>query len=397
MDKPIDGSKKRRVNRSDLTGLRPQISGIDLHLASVLLKRLNVARQVEEWKSLEEQDQATQNIVQPDVEAKKLTEFSHIFESRGESPDFARNVLWATMAESCRVQIIKKQTRKPEEEELFEKDRPAWFEFLRGNLLRMTEAVAPTYDTEMYGSEAPFAMQSYMAYEGAALQKKVDTLKSLGIADNAVDLGCATGNCSLTLARNFKSVVGYDISPEMIKRARIKAAENGIENVSFANVDIEKSLNIANGSVSLVVMNLGTASDIPNLRTVLATIRRILCKDGRFLLSFYNSSALFYRWFIPWMTPLAAEINQAKHCLDVRSGKNIFQIYAKTYTTREVKNIIKSSGLILTDITSYPTMASILPNEFFAYDKAREAIEGIDRKLASDNEGAYIIATGKKA
>jgi ubiquinone/menaquinone biosynthesis C-methylase UbiE len=183
----------------------------------------------------------------------------------------------------------------------------------------------------------------------------------------------------------------------MITCAVAKAEAGDFGNVSFNVADVENQLTIPNDSVSLVVMNLGTASDVPNLRAILATIHRILRKEGHFILSFYNSSALFYRWFIPWPISLIAEVNQTKHCLDVHSGKNVFQIYARPYTVREVTGYIKSAGLVVSDVTTYPALASILPDEFFDDSEAGEAITEIDRKLINGDQGAYIIATGKKS
>ena len=389
--------KKRRVNRFDLKELGQQLAEIDRHLVAVLARRNFLAQQVEQWKTLEEVDPIKQAIIRPGIETERLTSFAQFAESKGVSPDFARVILWAIIAESCRVQINQKQTRNIEEEKLFESDRPAWLRLMKANLLKLTTMVAPAlYDTEMYGDKAPFATRTYMIHEDAILQREISTLRAAGQLSVAVDMGCATGRWSLRLAPHFEKVTGYDISPEMIKRAVTKSEAEGVKNVSFVETDIESTLPIPKDSVSLVVMNLGTASDVPNLRGILATIHRILRKDGRFILSFYNSSALFYRWFIPWPISLIAEVSQTKHCLDVRSGKDIFQIYARPYTIREVTNYIRKSGLTLSEATTYPAMASILPDEFFEDKEAEKAIKEIDRKLVSDDQGAYIIATGRK-
>ncbi|WP_330631941.1 class I SAM-dependent methyltransferase [Halocatena halophila] len=56
-------------------------------------------------------------------------------------------------------------------------------------------------------------------------------------ADDAVilDLGTGTGAIALTLAESAAQVIGRDISEGMMDRAREKAAQQDIENVSFAH------------------------------------------------------------------------------------------------------------------------------------------------------------------
>lgn len=397
MNQQNNSDKKRRISRLNLKKLGDKFAPLDRHLVAVLSRRAFLARQVEEWKSLEETDPAKQAIVRPEIEAKRLNEFADQAKLKGVNPEFARGILRKIIDESCHIQEEQRKTRNLAEEQLFESDKPAWLHLLKENLLKLTAVVAPSlYDTEMYGDKAPFATKTYMTHEDIILQGKINTLRAINQLSVAVDLGCATGRWSLRLAPHFEKVISCDISPQMIKRAQEKADAENLKNVNFIETDIENKLPIPNESVSLVVMNLGTASDVPNLRGILATIHRILRKDGRFILSFYNSRALFYRWFIPWPISLIAEVNQVKHCLDVHCDENTFQIYARPCTVREVQNLISNSGLMLAEITTYPTMASILPDEFFDDKEARMAIEKIDRKLVGGDQGAYIIATGKK-
>jgi ubiquinone/menaquinone biosynthesis C-methylase UbiE len=175
-------------------------------------------------------------------------------------------------------------------------------------------------------------------------------------------------------------------------------------------------LPLEDGSVSFVAMTLGTASDVKNIRKVLASIRRVLNKDGRFVLSFYNSAALFYRWSLPWEVNLMAEINPTDHCLDVHVGGRVFQLYARPYTVREVKKLLADAQLHVSSVSTYPALAAIMPNElFYGVDEAQRAshrkevqaallqeqetkrtIQRIDKGLAGSDMGAYILVTGRK-
>lgn len=72
--------------------------------------------------------------------------------------------------------------------------------------------------------------------------------------DVAVDLGCGSGQLSLPLARRVRHVVAVDVSEEMVRRLREKAAGEGITNVDATTVPIEQ-LAFPPGSVDLVVSN----------------------------------------------------------------------------------------------------------------------------------------------
>jgi SAM-dependent methyltransferase len=51
-----------------------------------------------------------------------------------------------------------------------------------------------------------------------------------------LELGCGIGRLAVPLARRFQEVLGVDIAPGMVQRARSFAQDNGIENISFASI-----------------------------------------------------------------------------------------------------------------------------------------------------------------
>jgi SAM-dependent methyltransferase len=169
------------------------------------------------------------------------------------------------------------------------------------------------------------------------------------------------------------------------------------QNVSFAEVDIEQEIPAEENSASLVVMNLGTASDIHEIELLISRIRNILMKDGQFLLSFYNAGSLYYQLSIPWHLGLTAEIDPTEHCLNVHVEGDDYLVYARPYTVREIKGLFRRhQDLTISQISTYPTIASILPNEFFIEERSKKAIGAIDKKLAGMDKGAYILVTGRK-
>jgi ubiquinone/menaquinone biosynthesis C-methylase UbiE len=70
----------------------------------------------------------------------------------------------------------------------------------------------------------------------------------------AVDLGCGSGQVTLALARLCRTVIGVDVSAEMIALLLENAAREGISNIEGRAVPIER-LKLLDNSVDLVVSN----------------------------------------------------------------------------------------------------------------------------------------------
>ena len=302
-----------------------------------------------------------------------------------------------------------------------EDDPEATWRFYREQLLRLTKAVAPDYD-KGYAREF-FGTEVYLRFEKGELGRLTTDLDNY---DLALDLGCATGAKSVKLSESFKRVVGYDISPDMIVKAntRLEKENGNAEHISFEVADLEEGIPQDDESVSLVLMNLGTGSDIRNIDKLLVETQRVLQPGGAFLFSFYNANSLLARiGFLPWRTSLAAMIDPDKRCLEVHFGKDIFLIYARPYTVDEVEELFSVSGLTIRARFTHPSISAVLPedvlvtNTFESYgdpvqdrryrqaimqavknQSARDALIKIDEELARspENLGAYILVTGVK-
>lgn len=178
---------------------------------------------------------------------------------------------------------------------------------------------------------------------------------------------------------------------------KANAKKRKYPNISFVKTDLEEGIPQSDSSVSFVAMNLGTASDVRGISGVIEEVKRVLRPGGRFLFSFYNRDALLYKWdFIPWPVGLAAEINIHKHCLDVHLGAKVLSVYARPYTTKEVRKLFPPK-MKLSKVLTYPTISSILPNDLFEGKMSiQKSMMIIDRQLAEACDGAYIIAIGQK-
>ncbi len=109
----------------------------------------------------------------------------------------------------------------------------------------------------------------------------------LGLGDvlpgqTVLDLGCGPGMDSLLAARRVGpagKVVGVDLCPEMIDKARRNAALLGLANVTFVQGQIEK-LPLPDASVDVVISN-GVFNLCPDKPAVLAEVARVIRPGGR--------------------------------------------------------------------------------------------------------------------
>jgi arsenite methyltransferase len=111
-------------------------------------------------------------------------------------------------------------------------------------------------------------------------------LGRLSVGERVLDLGCGAGSDSLVAAQMVGpegSVIGIDMTPEMLAKARRAATEMGAANVEFVEGEIEL-LPFADESVDVVISN-GVIDLLPDKDTVFAEIYRVLRPGGRIQLA----------------------------------------------------------------------------------------------------------------
>lgn len=104
----------------------------------------------------------------------------------------------------------------------------------------------------------------------------------------AVDIGCGLGRISLGLRRHFDRVVGYDISPEMLRRARELVDDPAIE---LRQTDGATLPGLADGSADFVT-SFTVFQHIPDVdvvRSYIAEAGRVLRPGGVFAFQWNNT------------------------------------------------------------------------------------------------------------
>ncbi len=111
-------------------------------------------------------------------------------------------------------------------------------------------------------------------------------IAALAPGETVVDLGSGGGiDCFLAAKRVGPDgrVIGVDMTPQMLAKARKNAADGGYKNVEFRLGEIEH-LPIADGTVDVIMSNC-VINLSPNKRSVLTDAYRVLAPGGRLAIS----------------------------------------------------------------------------------------------------------------
>ena len=139
---------------------------------------------------------------------------------------------------------------------------------------RLTEIVG--YKSEWLDGVSDLAIESF-AGTGNPF-----ALGDLAAGERVVDVGAGGGIDSLIAAGMVGStgeVVGIDMTPAMLERARAAAAASGLDNVEFREAYIEE-LPVPDGWADVVISN-GVLNLTPNKQKALGEMFRVLRSGGR--------------------------------------------------------------------------------------------------------------------
>jgi ubiquinone/menaquinone biosynthesis C-methylase UbiE len=112
------------------------------------------------------------------------------------------------------------------------------------------------------------------------------SIAKLKPGDTVVDLGSGAGFDALLAAKTVGShgkVIGVDMTPEMVSKARENAKELGVKNVAFRLGEIER-LPVVDNTADVVISNC-VINLSPDKKTVYEEIFRVLKPGGRLIAS----------------------------------------------------------------------------------------------------------------
>ncbi len=142
----------------------------------------------------------------------------------------------------------------------------------------MTEELAPQEGYAAWASLYDTDGNPLIAIEGPAMTRRFGNLPGKLV----LDLGCGTGRHSVALIEAGASVVGLDLTPEMVDLARLKFEPH--HDIRWILHALPAPLPFADQTFDLVVMGL-VAEHIIDLPGAMAEIARVAKPGGRVLLS----------------------------------------------------------------------------------------------------------------
>lgn len=254
----------------------------------------------------------------------------------------------------------------------------------------LSAAAASSYD-DLY-STSSHATGVYMHYEEELVQSTTFNLKEKKIA---LVLGSGTGRESFAIAPYFEKVYGLDFSPEMTTQAQINQKKKGIDNTFFLTLDVEnEAFPFADGSVDFINSAFGMGSFVLNPANFFLEIQRILKPGGKVIFSFYNSQAFINQLELGWMPAISSRLNHKEETLEVQFNGQTYQIPVVAYSVPEIRAELERFFSIFS-ITTFPSISSIFPQEFFENERMRKLCLEADMLLANNMElagGPFIIA-----
>ena len=145
----------------------------------------------------------------------------------------------------------------------------------------MKNKEAQFWDTFAVKYDSFMAKRASKAYREVFGQLRFDTKNTV----NLLEIATGTGIISFELCKQVSQIVATDLSPEMIKTAKEKAAKQSVTNIDF-RIEDACHLSFSDNSFDTVI-----ASNVLHLLVhpdkALKEMKRVLKKDGQVILPTY--------------------------------------------------------------------------------------------------------------
>jgi ubiquinone/menaquinone biosynthesis C-methylase UbiE len=191
----------------------------------------------------------------------------------------------------------------------------------------------PTEQKERVRSVFTQSADSYVQHKGDADRASHEAMLRLSRvqpSDRVLDIGCGPGFVTLLFAERAQEVIGLDLTPALLERARQRQEKRGLKNVHFIEGDAER-LPFPDDSFTLVVSHKAL-HHFANPQRILAEAYRVLKPHGRLLLGDTISS------------DDSVKSNVHNEIERLRDPSHV-----KMYGLRELKELVSSAGFRVTE------------------------------------------------
>ena len=146
-----------------------------------------------------------------------------------------------------------------------------------------------------------------------------------------LEFGCGTGSTALAHAPHVGHIVATDVSAAMVDIGREKAAEAGIDNVSFKQAGVE-DFEAPDGSFDMVLA-LNLLHLLPDRTAALAKVHRLLRPGGIFVSSTVCLSDRM--WFLRPVIPIMQWLGKAPHVNFLRADEVMQEVTDAGFTASD--------------------------------------------------------------
>lgn len=171
-------------------------------------------------------------------------------------------------------------------------------------------------------------------------------------SDKVIDVACGTGSLSLAIAKRARSVMGIDLSEEMLGSARRSANKRSVCNAGFIVLDASEMKIFRDKEFNIAVTSMAVHQfDAEVALKVLSEMKRIA--TGIVIVDYnYPLPGRFYKWLVNTIESIAGGDHYRNFKLYMKNGGishfiNLSGLVVKSQT-------VKGNGIFLINVCERP-------------------------------------------
>lgn len=224
-------------------------------------------------------------------------------------------------------------------------------------------------------------------------------LSKLKPEDEILDLGCGTGRFTVPMAERVQRVIGLDLCPAMMEKAREKTLQRGLR-VEFKEGDMtnlqfaDKSFDVVTSMVALMHIPLDQR------QAVFSEAARVLKPGGRMIINVKNAA---FEGICPVDRFVSVDVTDIENKQLVftqnRTGKDLTTNWY-SFSPEELNRLFSTAGLSLVHMRANIPIFAWLANEVVQPANIFTMLAGLENLLADlppfNHLGYYTLAEAVK-